>query len=40
MRHGSALPVLNATVLAEWVDYNGHMNDAAYAWVSAARATL
>ncbi len=33
MRHGSALPVLNATVLAEWVDYNGHMNDAAYALV-------
>ena len=33
MRHGSALPVLDATVLAEWVDYNGHMNDAAYALV-------
>ena len=33
MRHGSTLPVLNATVLAEWVDYNGHMNDAAYALV-------
>jgi acyl-CoA thioester hydrolase len=33
MRHGSALPVLSATVLAEWVDYNGHMNDAAYALV-------
>ena len=33
MRHGSALPVLNTTVLAEWVDYNGHMNDAAYALV-------
>ena len=30
MRHGSALPVLNATVLAEWVDYNGHMNVAFY----------
>jgi acyl-CoA thioester hydrolase len=33
MRHGSTLPVLNATVLPEWVDYNGHMNDAAYAIV-------
>ena len=33
MRHGSALPVLEATVVAEWVDYNGHMNDAAYAIV-------
>jgi len=33
MRHGSALPVLTATVLPEWVDYNGHMNDAAYALV-------
>jgi acyl-CoA thioester hydrolase len=31
MRHGSALPVLEATVVSEWVDYNGHMNDAAYA---------
>ena len=31
MRHGATLPVLSATVLAEWVDYNGHMNDAAYA---------
>ncbi|SDI56001.1 thioesterase family protein [Natribacillus halophilus] len=25
--------VWNGTVLAEWVDYNGHMNDAAYAQV-------
>jgi acyl-CoA thioester hydrolase len=33
MRHGSALPVLTTTVVAEWVDYNGHMNDAAYAIV-------
>lgn len=33
MRHGSALPVLATTVVAEWVDYNGHMNDAAYAIV-------
>jgi acyl-CoA thioester hydrolase len=33
MRHGSALPVLEATVVGEWVDYNGHMNDAAYAIV-------
>jgi len=33
MRHGSALPILEATVVSEWVDYNGHMNDAAYAIV-------
>ena len=33
MRHGSGLPVLEATVISEWVDYNGHMNDAAYALV-------
>ena len=33
MRHGSALPVLTTTVASEWVDYNGHMNDAAYAIV-------
>jgi acyl-CoA thioester hydrolase len=33
MRHGSALPVLETTVVSEWVDYNGHMNDAAYAIV-------
>jgi len=26
-------PVLNAEVAPEWVDYNGHMNDAAYALV-------
>jgi len=33
MRHGSVLPVLSTTVVREWVDYNGHMNDAAYATV-------
>ena len=33
MRHGSALPVLETTVVGDWVDYNGHMNDAAYAIV-------
>ena len=33
MRHGSALPVLETTVATDWVDYNGHMNDAAYAIV-------
>jgi len=33
MRHGSALPVLETTVVTDWVDYNGHMNDAAYAIV-------
>jgi acyl-CoA thioester hydrolase len=33
MRRGSALPVLEATVASDWVDYNGHMNDAAYALV-------
>jgi len=33
MRHGFALPVLTTTVITEWVDYNGHMNDAAYAIV-------
>jgi acyl-CoA thioester hydrolase len=33
MRHGSALPVLEASVASDWVDYNGHMNDAAYAIV-------
>ena len=33
MRHGSAFPVFTTTVIAEWVDYNGHMNDAAYALV-------
>jgi acyl-CoA thioester hydrolase len=33
MRRDLALPVLEATVVSEWVDYNGHMNDAAYALV-------
>lgn len=33
MRHGSGLPVLATTVTSEWLDYNGHMNDAAYAIV-------
>ena len=33
MRHGSTLPVLETTVVGDWVDYNGHMNDAAYAVV-------
>ena len=33
MRRGVTLPVLEATVVSEWVDYNGHMNDAAYAIV-------
>ena len=33
MRRGAALPVLETTVVSEWVDYNGHMNDAAYAIV-------
>ena len=33
MRHSSALPVLETTVVSDWVDYNGHMNDAAYAIV-------
>ncbi len=33
MRRSSALPVLETTVVSDWVDYNGHMNDAAYAIV-------
>lgn len=33
MRHASALPVLETTVVSDWVDYNGHMNDSAYAVV-------
>ena len=33
MRHSAALPVLETTVVSDWVDYNGHMNDAAYAIV-------
>ena len=33
MRHDSVLPVLGTTVIGDWIDYNGHMNDAAYALV-------
>ena len=33
MRHASALAMLETTVVSDWVDYNGHMNDAAYAIV-------
>jgi acyl-CoA thioester hydrolase len=33
MRRGATLPVLETTVASDWVDYNGHMNDAAYAIV-------
>lgn len=33
MRHGALLQLLDAKVAPEWVDYNGHMNDAAYAIV-------
>jgi acyl-CoA thioester hydrolase len=33
MRRGATLPILETTVVGEWVDYNGHMNDAAYAVV-------
>src|SRR3954465_15946213 len=29
--HGVPLPLTRPTVLPEWVDYNGHMNDACYA---------
>jgi acyl-CoA thioester hydrolase len=33
MHHGKALPVLEIAVASDWLDYNGHMNDAAYALV-------
>src|SRR5271157_4167369 len=33
MRHDSVLPVYATEVASEWVDYNGHMNDAAFAIV-------
>jgi acyl-CoA thioester hydrolase len=33
MHHGEALAIYDAVVAPEWVDYNGHMNDAAYAHV-------
>jgi len=32
-KHHAPLEVLRTAVTAEWVDYNGHMNDAAYALV-------
>jgi len=32
-KHHAPLEVLRTTVAAEWLDYNGHMNDAAYAIV-------
>jgi acyl-CoA thioester hydrolase len=31
MHHGDVLLLRETTVPADWVDYNGHMNDAAYA---------
>lgn len=33
MHRNEPLPVYETVVAAEWVDYNGHMNDAAYALV-------
>jgi acyl-CoA thioester hydrolase len=33
MHRNEALPVYETEVAADWVDYNGHMNDAAYALV-------
>jgi len=33
MHHGTMLHLIDARVAAEWLDYNGHMNDAAYATV-------
>ena len=33
MRHGELLALLETRVAPDWVDYNGHMNDAAYALV-------
>ena len=33
MHHGEALALMDAAVAPDWVDYNGHMNDAAYALV-------
>ena len=33
MRHGEALALLETRVDPDWVDYNGHMNDAAFALV-------
>ncbi len=33
MHRNEALPVYETEVAADWVDYNGHMNDAAFALV-------
>ncbi len=33
MRHGAYLHLIDTVVAPDWVDYNGHMNDAAYALV-------
>src|ERR1700687_5775942 len=33
MHRNEPLPVYESAVLAQWVDYTGHMNDAAYAVV-------
>ncbi len=33
MRHGDWLALYETRVAPDWVDYNGHMNDAAYALV-------
>jgi acyl-CoA thioester hydrolase len=33
VQHGEALSLLDTEVASDWVDYNGHMNDAAYALV-------
>jgi acyl-CoA thioester hydrolase len=33
MNRGEPLPLYETEVAADWVDYNGHMNDAAYALV-------
>ena len=33
MRHGEDLALYETRVAADWLDYNGHMNDAAYAVV-------
>jgi acyl-CoA thioester hydrolase len=33
MHRGAALSVYDTVVASDWVDYNGHMNDAAYALV-------
>jgi len=39
MHRGAALNLYDTVVASDWVDYNGHMNDAAYGWCSAARPT-